>query len=286
VPFRAFCLAVAVSLFSAAAAVAASGTALGVDPAARLKSASATQTLVVGTDISIGDTVITDARGAVQIRFYDGTELVVGPRSALVIQDYLLRDDNSAGKMVLDALGGTFRFVTGNGPKDRYQIRTPGAVLAVRGTAFDFHVDLSVEPPRTSVLAYQGVVVVCGADNTCASLGSTCEIAQADGTSARVLGFGRNAEGMKGSYFRKAFRYALSQSSLLPEFRIAEARGCSRRGGPATQAATQSGSEGAIPLTPPPGPDPEPEPEPEPPPTGNCAGHSTPNPGNSQNCNK
>jgi hypothetical protein len=282
VPFRILCIAVALLLVSAAVAEAASGTALGVDPAARLKSTSATQTLVVGTDISIGDTVITDSRGAVQIRFFDGTELVVGPRSALIIQDYLLRDDNSAGKMVLDALGGTFRFVTGNGPKDRYQIRTPGAVLAVRGTAFDFHVDLSVDPPRISVLAYQGVVFVCGADKTCASLGSMCEIAQADGAGARVLGFGRNAEGMKGSYFRKAFRYALSETSLLPEFRIPEARSCSRRGGPATQATAQSGGEGTTPLAPPPGP----EPEPEPPPTGNCAGHSSPNPGNSQNCSK
>src|SRR5688572_21134103 len=162
-------------MFLVAAAQAASGTALGVDPAARLKSQSTTQTLVVGTDISIGDVVTTDAGGSVQIKFFDGTELVVGPRSALVIQDYLLREDDSAGSMVLDALRGTFRFVTGSGPKDRYHIRTPNAVLAVRGTAFDFNVDTTFDPPRISVLGYEGIVTMCDGAQNCADIGKACE---------------------------------------------------------------------------------------------------------------
>ncbi len=294
---RVWLAAVAFLLLSVAAAGAASGTALGVDPAARLKSSSVVRTLVVGTDVSVGDTVMTDAGGAVQIKFFDGTALVVGPRSALVIRDYLIRDDNSAGKMVLDALSGTFRFVTGSAPKDRYQIRTPGAVLAVRGTAFDLHVDNSVDPPRISVLSYEGAVVMCNAGNSCITLDATCEVGQADSTGAQVLGFGRNAEGMTGTSFRKAFRWAVSETDLLPEFRIREARACGRRSGGRNETPVHDAADSVDTVTPAPGPEPDPEPDPDPPPSppppppppasgGSCAGHSNPNPGNSQNCNK
>ncbi len=280
--FRASCIAVVLLVFQGSAGQAASGTALGVELNARLKSPSATRTLIVGTDISIGDTVITDARGTVQIKFFDGTELVVGPRSALVIQDYLLREDNSPGKMVLDALGGTFRFVTGSGPKDRYRIRTPGAVLAVRGTAFDFSVDVTFEPPRINVLAYEGLVSMCDGAGNCVEIGTTCQIGQADGTGSRVLGVGRNADGMGGSYFRKAFPNAVSQSGLLPEFRIPEARECSQRHGQSGQTSNSSEGSPGTDVS----PTPEPGPEPQPEPGGNCAGNSNPNPGNSQNCSK
>ena len=57
-------------------ALAASGKVLGVDPAAELEGKS---TLVVGTDVFIGDKVVTGASGLVQIKFEDRTELVVGP---------------------------------------------------------------------------------------------------------------------------------------------------------------------------------------------------------------
>lgn len=281
--FRAWCIAVALIVFQGSAGQAASGTALGVDPAARLKSQSTTQTLVVGTDISIGDVVTTDAGGSVQIKFFDGTELVVGPRSALVIQDYLLREDDSAGSMVLDALRGTFRFVTGSGPKDRYHIRTPNAVLAVRGTAFDFNVDTTFDPPRISVLGYEGIVTMCDGERNCVEIDHACEIGQTDDEGARLLGIGRAAKGVNAGYFRKAFRYSVSETGLLPEFRIEGARDCSRPRSQSAQSSSASdeGADGIVP------PDPDPPPPPPPPPPGDdCAGNSNPNPGNSQNCNK
>ena len=88
----------------------------------------------VGSDIFIGDQVVTDARGLVQIKFSDNTKLVVGPNSSLVIEDYLLREDGSGGKLAINALSGTFRFVTGGAAKDRYLIETPTGTIGVRGT--------------------------------------------------------------------------------------------------------------------------------------------------------
>ncbi len=232
---------------------------------------------MVGTDISIGDTVITDARGIVQIRFLDNTELVVGPRSALVIKDFLLREDKSQGKMVLDALAGTFRFVTGIGPKDQYQINTPTGTLGVRGTAFDFY----VEPLLTTVLAYEGEVIMCAEAASCATLKAACEVGQTDQGSSKVLGIGRSAEGIDARYFRRAFRFALSQSGLLPDFRIANARRCSRQQGPFV-TSSRIASDGSVPVVEEPPVDPPPAEPAEP--SGSCAGNSQPNPGNSQNC--
>src|SRR5690242_20706744 len=95
------------------AANAAAGTAKGVDPLADALAAGQTRTLVVGSDINIGDTIKTGDKGQVQILFADNTKLVVGPNSSLEIQDYLIRNNGSAGKIAVDMLAGSFRFVTG-----------------------------------------------------------------------------------------------------------------------------------------------------------------------------
>src|SRR5687768_16406701 len=87
------CALVALGLISLTAPTfAASGKALGVDPAAAVETKIDSKTLTVGADIFIGDRVVTGAEGLVQIKFSDQTELVVGPNSALLIEDYLLRD--------------------------------------------------------------------------------------------------------------------------------------------------------------------------------------------------
>ena len=60
----------------------------------------------VGSDIFIGDLVQTGPQGQVQILFADNTELVLGPSSSLTIEDYLIRNDGSAGKFAVDMLVG------------------------------------------------------------------------------------------------------------------------------------------------------------------------------------
>ncbi len=193
---------------------AATGTALGVDPAASLEANSAPRTLVVGDDIAIGDRIVTDAGGLVQIRFDDDTLLVVGPHSALVIEDYLLREDGSAGRLAIDALAGTFRFVTGSAAKDRYEIALPSGTIGVRGTAFDLHVD----PTKTRVLAYDGEVLMCATGQDCQPLRANCGIGQIDARSARRLG--PESQNRDSRFFREAFPFAITQAGLLPAFRL------------------------------------------------------------------
>lgn len=210
---------------SPALAATSTGTALGVDPAARLEGKQGTKTLVVGTDVFIGDRVVTDAKGLVQIRFSDKTKLVVGPGSSLVIEDYLLRDDGSGGKFAINALSGTFRFVTGGAPKDRYQITTPTGTIGVRGTAFDFN----VRPDHFSLLLFHGAVQMCNKAGKCVTVDDFCDVGMADLSDARLLGNTNSFVGAERTSMRGMFPYAVSESDLLGTFRIAQARECLNR---------------------------------------------------------
>lgn len=245
------CAVVALGLISLTApTLAASGTALGVNPAAAVETKSDSKTLTVGADIFIGDRVVTGPEGQVQIKFTDKTELVVGPNSSLLIEDYLLRNDDSAGKFAINALSGTFRFTTGRAPKDRYIINTPTGTIGVRGTSFDFN--SSAE--ETRVLLYHGQVVLCNLDNTCVTLDDTCELGAYDLGKSEILGHTDDFKGNAREELKASFKYAQSQAPLLGAFRVEEAKECFQKGFVAN--TPQSLLYGDS--------DPTPQPEPEP----------------------
>jgi hypothetical protein len=227
---------------SAGAALAASGTALGVNPAAEAERQGTSQTLVVGADIFIGDRVVTGAQGQVQIKFDDRTELVVGPSSALLIEDYLLRDDGSAGRLAVNALAGSFRFVTGSAPKDRYRITTPTGTIGVRGTEIDFN----VRPVADSVLLYHGAVELCSKSGKCVLLQKQCDLGQFDSVQAVLIGHTDNVNGQERNLLKAMFPYAESQRPLLREFRVNRAERCLKRpaggGGPESLVDVVPGS--------------------------------------------
>jgi len=206
--------------------LAASGTALGVRQDAELVSANATKVLTVGADVFIGDKVVTGTSGQVQIKFSDKTELVVGPNSALTIEDYLLRDDNSAGKFAIKALSGTFRFATGLAPKDRYLIETPTGTIGVRGTAFDF----TVGAEGTRVLLFHGAVELCNLASSCVTLEDICEVGAFDLGQSGTFGIADNLGGAERKDLKGSFKYAQSQSPLLREFWVPNARECFNKG--------------------------------------------------------
>ena len=207
-------------------ALAASGTALGVKPQAEADTSGASRVLTVGADIFIGDKVNTGPAGQVQIKFSDKTELVVGPNSSLLIEDYLLRDDQSAGKFAINALSGTFRFATGGAPKDRYIIITPTGTIGVRGTAFDFNVD----DERTRVLLFHGAVRLCNLAGTCVTLDDTCEIGTYDLSQSTVIGSPDDLTGEQRDVLQAVFKYAEVQTPLMREFWVENARQCFNKG--------------------------------------------------------
>jgi hypothetical protein len=234
-------LAIAVSLLAigAVGALAADGTAVGVNPQAVAELGSDTRTLVAGADVTSGERVVTGPSGQVQILFDDQTRLVVGPGSSLVIDEYLKRGNRTAGKVAISALSGTFRFVTGKSAKSAYEIKTPTGAIGVRGTAFDFN----VASEGTIVMLYHGSVRLCNTAQTCVTLDKKCEVGTYDLAEAFVIG--RDVGNFE--ELRHQFRYSVSQAPLLRDFRVAESRNClvrtANEGAPPSLGEPSSGGD-------------------------------------------
>jgi len=198
-----------------------SGKAVGVDPTAEAQLGTASRTLIVGADVSLGETVVTGPAGEVQLLFTDQTRLVVGPKSSLKIEAYLLRGDNTVSQFAVDALAGSFRFITGKSAKDAYKIDTPAGTIGVRGTRFDFNVDEF----GTTLVLYEGAVKMCTDDGTaCVDMTSVCGVGNlnANNSSAASL----TTAQQQSQNLRSRFPYTRSDSGLKSDFRIDGASKC------------------------------------------------------------
>lgn len=197
-----------------AALAAGEGKAVGVKPEAVGKRGAAERVLVVGADVSVGDRIVTGASGHVQLLFADQTRLVVGPRSTLEIEAYLLNGSRNDA-FAVNALAGTFRFISGNSPKSVYSIDTPTASIAVRGTKFD----LTVAGSNARALLFEGALSLCrGA--TCIELNNRCDIASV-GSVNGLFTLRDDRNGLTGN-----FPLPNIQSAFLPDFRVQGAQAC------------------------------------------------------------
>jgi len=196
------------------------GKAVGVDPSATNLVGTTTKTLVVGSDVGLGDKITTGTAGQVQLVFSDDTHLVVGPSSSLVIESYLLRGNNkTVGKFAVSALSGTFRFITGKSDHDVYTINTPTGTIGVRGTAFDFNVGKT-----TTVALFRGAVELCTLhdEKHCVVLDHKCQAGEIQIQQASIYGHVQAVD----DGLRDRFHYILSQKPLLPDFQVDESRQC------------------------------------------------------------
>jgi hypothetical protein len=218
--------AVAAVLLAGPAFADAAGVAKGVDPQADALSKGQTKTLVVGADIFIGDKLTTGPEGLVQIVFADNTKLAVGPNSSLLIEDYLVRNNGTAGKFAIDMLGGSFRFITGTGPKSAYQINTPTGTIGVRGTIFDVFVDIVTG--QAWVMMYRGVTAMQSGGDT-KLLNGLCHVGTIDLDETAIIGHADGINGDDRDEFKEHFLFSIDQSKLLPEFRVAASTQCTRR---------------------------------------------------------
>ena len=128
--------------------------------------------LDAGSAVYEDDKIVTGG-GNVQIVFVDETKLVVGPNSTLVVDRFLLRGGNRAGKFSVAALRGTFRFISGHSAKNAYDIKTTNATIGIRGTAFDF-----TSGRATLVAVHVGRVNMC-AYGKCESIDDHCGVGRA-----------------------------------------------------------------------------------------------------------
>jgi hypothetical protein len=91
-----------------------------------------------GMDMLRFDRVVTDAESRMQILLLDQTNFSVGPKSELVIDEFVYDPDTGSGEVAAEFVEGVFRYVSGsvgqNDP-DNVEVETAAGTIGVRGTA-------------------------------------------------------------------------------------------------------------------------------------------------------
>ena len=100
-----------------------------------------TQTLAAtsGLILQMGDTLVTGKDGRVGVTFNDNTRFATGPNSRVSVADYAFDDTTHKGKFLTRVDKGSVAIVSGliaKSNKDAMRVRTPTALLGVRGTRF------------------------------------------------------------------------------------------------------------------------------------------------------
>jgi hypothetical protein len=116
---------------------------------------------ILAGDNVIRDEVIQtlDDSGA-KIVLKDSTNLVLGPNSKLKLDKAVFTDEKGLGEIAVKLANGSFRFITGNGPKESYTITTPLATIGIRGTVLDF----GLQALQNEVKLVEGQSRVCVRD--------------------------------------------------------------------------------------------------------------------------
>jgi hypothetical protein len=121
-----------------------------------------------GTPVNVGDRVITGPGGHAVVTLTDGSQLELGESSNLVIDKQMLAPAGGRASTQVSLFGGVLRSVvnaTGGAPN--FEVHTPNAVAAVRGTKFDTAYTEGQSRPTfgdcrkfTDVVVYEGTVSV------------------------------------------------------------------------------------------------------------------------------
>ena len=132
------------------------GTAASTRPKVEAISGANTQTLSEGSEIYENQTVRTGNRGRADLVFVDKTNLSVGPRSEVRLDEFVYDPNGSAGSVVMQATHGTFRFVTGSQAHEVYRVSTPHGTLGVHGTTVELLVNKPGEDCVTKLRLVEG----------------------------------------------------------------------------------------------------------------------------------
>jgi hypothetical protein len=154
------------------------------------------------------DDTIRVSSGNAQIILDDGTRLVVGPSSSLLLDQFVMRGKAQAEKIAIKGLRGTYRFITGRSAKSAYKISTAHGTIGIRGTAFDFW-----SRSKTGAVVLRGKVNLKSQSGGSVDVNSGCQMGEATiGTSQILKGQDKN------DAIKKNLPFLLDQSSLNRRF--------------------------------------------------------------------
>ena len=196
------------------------GKVLSIKPGAEITRTGKTIKVSMGMDVVSGDAITTDSKGVVQLIFVDDTKIAIGPNARMVLDVTMLRGKNKAKTFAVQALGGSFRFISGKSRKRTYSINTPTATMAVRGTTFDMWI---TPGSQSAMLVLEGTVRMCGLRGRCRSAARQCSLF----ATSQKGNVGRPVDQAQyDKALQEGFPFLKSQERLLRPFQVA-VEGCS-----------------------------------------------------------
>lgn len=145
------------------------GVAVAVDDSV---SGNNNRNIQTNSKISANERIRSNSSGIGHFKFNDGTKLVVGPGSNIVLDDLIYNSNGSTfKKFVLKSSAGATRFITGNSNSSAYEINTPSGTLGIRGTSFD----IQHLKGRTYVMLVNGRVEFCSFAGECETIKRKCD---------------------------------------------------------------------------------------------------------------
>lgn len=112
-------------------------------------------------DILMQDTAFTMKASKLKLRFNDDSILTLGESSKVVIKEYVY-NKGKVGKSVFNLLDGRMRSVVG---KTKFEIHTPTAVAAARGTIILTEVGMIAGRLFTVFICLEGEIIVTSSDS-------------------------------------------------------------------------------------------------------------------------
>ena len=92
-----------------------------------------------GTEVHVGDVIVTGGNGKLGITFRDETIISVGPDTRVAVDEYVFEPAQGKMGFVAKMTQGTLQFISGVIAKlspDTVALRTPTGTIGVRGTRF------------------------------------------------------------------------------------------------------------------------------------------------------
>jgi len=123
---------------------------------------AAPRRLVLGQEVVFNERITTGPDGQTQILFIDQSTMTVGPRSDMVIDEFVYDPNAGTGKLAASLTRGVFRFVGGKLSKqdNAVTMQTPSATIGIRGGLV--LVDLTPDGGLQVIFGYGAGVTVTG----------------------------------------------------------------------------------------------------------------------------
>lgn len=129
--------------------------------------------LKVADDVHLNEMIRTEEDATARILFQDRSDLRIGPSAQIRLSSAVFSGGSSTAVQVTR---GALRFISGDGPKGSYVVRTPVATIGLRGTG----IGVVLSPGRAYVTLLHGAAQVCSLSGRCSELRSPCDYVVVD----------------------------------------------------------------------------------------------------------